>query len=899
MLTDLWSDLRYRLRALFRRNAVERELDAELRDHLERETEKLQRTGLPREEARRRARLAFGGLEQTKETVRETRGTLLLETLWQDLRYALRGLRSKPGFTAGVVLTLALGIGANAAMFGILDRLLFRPPAYLRDDTRVHRVYFARTVNRQEQLRENASLGRFVDLRGTARSLTTLGAIVDFRLAVGEGQDVHEYPVAGMSAALFALFDAKPELGRFFSAREDSLPTGTPVAVLGHAYWQSALGGRRDVLGTQLRIGRMWFTIIGVAPKDFVGMEQNQVPAAYLPLSAYTWDLRPRDLTRDYQWTVFQIVAQRAPGVSVATANADVDRAFTLSRLAEQPANPDWPRVVQAERPHVILGPLQAARGPLAGPQAKVVVWVSGVAFIVLLIACANVANLLLARALARRRETGLRLALGVSRGRLIRQFLTESLVLASIGGVAGLVVAQVVEAVVRARLLPAGAGSSVVTDAHTLGILALATLAAAVATGLAPVTETRRASLAGVLSAGERVSGLRPSRLRPVLLVLQATLSVVLLVGAGLFVRSLLKVERLRLGYDVTPVLTLTEQGRGAKLTLAERVTLERRLSEAASSIPGVAAASPAPSIPFWVGEGRNLFVSGVDSVGVLGDFTLQAGNAEYFRVMGTRILRGRGFDAGDRAATPRVTVVSAGMANAIWPGQDPLGKCLRIGADTAPCTTVVGVAEDLHMSSLTEAREFTYYVPIEQYDNGATGMLLVRVAGDAATYAEPVRRALQPLMPGEGYLVATPLRDMVSPQLESWRLGATMFVAFGALALILAGIGLYSVIAYGVMQRRREIGVRLALGAPRRHVLALVMRGGLRLVIAGVVLGSAIALVGGRWMAALLFHEQASDPLVYGGVAATLVLVSLVATALPALAASRLDPNQTLRAD
>ncbi|MDQ3950004.1 MAG: ABC transporter permease, partial [Gemmatimonadota bacterium] len=363
-------------------------------------------------------------------------------------------------------------------------------------------------------------------------------------------------------------------------------------------------------------------------------------------------------------------------------------------------------------------------------------------------------------------------------------------------------------------------------------------------------------------------------------------------------FVRSLQNVRTMRLGYDVDPVVLVQANPRGVKFTPAEATALEQRLVEEARAIPGVRSATPAVSVPFWSNEGRGLSVQGIDNVRKLGHFILQAGAPEYFQTVGTRILRGRAFDRRDVAGAPGVVVVSEGMARALWPNEDPLGRCIRIGADTMPCTTVIGVAEDMRVRSLTDAREYTYYIPIAQYGNAA-GALFVRVAGDAADYADAVRRRLQLLMPGTAYVIAQPLRELIDPNVRSWEFGATMFVAFGALALALAAIGLYSVVAYGVAQRQQEIGVRIALGASRSHVMRLVMGGGVRLVAAGVLIGGAIALWAGRWAAALLFQESPHDPVVYAVGAAVLVGVAIMATAMPALAASRVDPNAALRAE
>ena len=899
MLTELWSELRYRVRALFFRDAIEQELDAELRFHIGCEAEKYERLGVPREEALRRARLVFGGVDRIKEESRDVRGTVLLESLVQDVRYAVRGVRAKPGFAAGVALTLALGIGANSAMFGIFDRLLLRPPAYLRDADRVHRVYMAwEDAERTPPARVTAvtSIARYLDFVRNTHSFAPLVGFRTSRIAVGDGQASREFPVAGVSAGYFALFDMRPAFGRFFTASEDAMPTGSPVVVLGHAYWRSQLGGRPDVLGRTLRVGRTLFTIVGVAPEQFAGLDGDVVPAMYLPLTAFAWNARPEDHSSDYHWQVLQLAARRPPGVSLAEANADLTAAFQRSWIARGVAESRPSAPIASARPHAMLGPIQLERGPLAGPESRVVVWVMGVAVIVLLIACANVASLLLARAVTRHRETALRLALGVSRGRLARQLVTESLVLALLGGSVGLVAAQWGGAAVRALLLPEHVGAATLVDGRTLVVTCLTTVLAALVTGLAPVAQALRHDLAHSLGAGGRDAGARPTRAHSVLLLFQATLSVVLLVWAGLFVRSLQNVRSLPLGYDVDPVLVVTDELRGVKLTPAENVALEHRLSDAARAIPGVVSATPAPSVPFWGYEGRALFVVGVDSVSALGSFVMQAGNADYFRTVGTRILRGRGFGAQDGASSPRVAVVSEGMARALWPARDPLGQCLRIGADTAPCTLVVGVAEEVRISSLSSQREYTYYVPVTQYGD-PTGTLLVRVAGDAAGYVETVRRELQRLMPGTAYVNVVPLRSMVSPKLQSWRIGATMLTAFGALALVLAAIGLYSVIAYRVLQRRREIGVRMALGASPRSVTGLVVRGGLRLVVAGVLLGSTIAASTGPWLGALLFNVSPTDPVVYIAVAAVLALVTLAASALPALSAARVDPVVALR--
>lgn len=337
----------------------------------------------------------------------------------------------------------------------------------------------------------------------------------------------------------------------------------------------------------------------------------------------------------------------------------------------------------------------------------------------------------------------------------------------------------------------------------------------------------------------------------------------------------------------------------RGERLSDAEQVALAERILAATQGTAGVTHASLSASVPFWSNEGRGLFVPGLDSVEKLGRIILQAGSPDYFATMGTSILRGRTFDDRDRANTPKVVVVSEGMARAMWPGKDALGQCLKIGADTMPCSTVIGVAEEMHVRSLLEANEYTYYIPMAQYDSPPYPQLFARVGGPAADRAEGLRRALQPLMPGAAYVNVVPLSNLVDPTRNAWRFGATMFVAFGGLALVLAGIGLYSMIAYDVAQRTRELGVRIALGSSLARVLRLIVTGGLRLVTAGVVVGTAIAFWASGWMESLMFRQSPRDPLVFAGVAAVLLAVSVVACLVPALRATRVDPSVALRLD
>jgi predicted permease len=516
----------------------------------------------------------------------------------------------------------------------------------------------------------------------------------------------------------------------------------------------------------------------------------------------------------------------------------------------------------------------------------------------VLLIACANVANLLLARALRRRREIAVRIALGVSRARLLMQLLIESLLLAVLGGALGVAIAQWGGLAMRRLLLGQDdSGPAVFVDSRLLFFATALAIVAGVLTGLVPAFQTGRGDIASALKAGVREGVAHRSRLRVGLLIAQAALSVVLLIAAGLFLRSLSNVENVHMGYDADRLLYVGANARGVKRDSLQNIALRQALLAKAQSLPGVEHATLALTVPFRSTWDFSLYVAGIDSVTRLGSFTLQAGSPDFFATMGTRVLRGRSFDATDGEHAPRVMVASESMVKKLWPNEDAIGKCVRINADTAPCTTVIGVAEDVRRQNIAET-EMHYYMPADQFQPNVGG-LFVRTRGSAANKAEELRRALQPLMDGGSYVTVTPMTTIIASQIRSWKVGALMFSIFGALALVLAAIGLYSVIAYNVAQRTHEMGVRVALGAQARDVIRLIVSEGLRIVLPGVALGAVLALLAGKWIAPLLFQVSPQDPPVLVGVVAILVAVAIVASWLPARRAARVDPNQALRAD
>jgi putative ABC transport system permease protein len=830
----------------------------------------------------------------------------LFDDVSQDLKYALRGLRKSPGFAAAVIVTLALGIGANAAMFGVVDRLMFRPYPYLRDPSTVHRIYLRQTERGTTRTQANGiQYTRYMDIKNGTASFTHHAAFLSPSLAVGVGDAARERRVGVVSAAFWDFFAARPALGRFFTGAEDTTPRGADVVVLGHGFWKAAFGGRADVLGQTLQVNNVTATIIGVAPEGFVGFDDNDPPALFMPITTYRGrraEAEPNDPTSwftTYNTGLVSIMVRRKPGVSVEQANADVTQAYRASYLKQMELSPAMTPLDKAN-PTGIVSAMKVGAGPDPSLEARTALWVTGVAAIVLLIACANVANLFLARALKRQREIAVRLALGVTRARLLMQTLTESMVLSLLGSAAGLLVAYWGGAGIR-RLLVASQNAplEVFTDWRTIGVAIGAALLAGLLTGIAPSFVSVRGDLAKTLKTGARGGSYQRSRARNALLVLQGALSVVLLVGAGLFVKSLDNVKAMRIGYDAEPVLLANRSMRGMRLDSAASVALRTALVERARAIPGVEAAAWIYSVPFRSTSATRLFVAGIDTVARLGRFTYQASSSDYFETMGTRIVRGRSYTDADRAGAPRVMVVSESMGRVLWPNADPLGQCVRVGADTMPCTTVIGIAEDMVQNDLQASTRFHYYMPVEQFDPAGGNGLFLKMRGDPRQQQEAVRKALQTVMPGQTFVTVMPLIEIVDGARRSWQLGATMFVAFGVLALLVAAIGLYGVIGYNVTQRMHELGVRVALGAQSKDILRLVVGQGMAFAFAGVVLGGVIAFVASRWMQPLLFQQSAKDPVVYALVGAIMLVVALAASASPAARAAKADPNAALRAE
>jgi predicted permease len=887
--------------------SLARELEEEVQFHLESYAEELRARGLSPEAARAEAARRFGDLDAARAEIgavdrRRLRGVRRREygeALRQDLRDAWRGLRREPGLALVVVLTLALGIGANAAMFGVLDRLMLSGPPHVVDADRVFRLYATRTDEGARRTSSGFSYATYEAVRAGAPAFSRLAAYtLPGEVAVGRGEDVEPLKISYATASLFPLLGTRPALGRFYGPAEDTPPAGAPVVVLGYEAWQRRFAGDSSVVGRSLSLVGRPYTVVGVAPRGFGGAEQEPVDL-WAPVSSDPSPPTPDwPTSRNARWV--HVVGRLAPGATLQRAALE---ATTVERRAHAAAGaPAGERDVD-----VSARPLWFDRSGKESLEVLVSRWLVGVAVVVLLVACANVANLLLARSLRRRREVAVRVALGIRRGRLVRLFLAEGMLLAGAGGAAGLLLAYWGGQFLRATLLANMAWAGPPVDARVLVLAGAATLVTGLLVSLLPAVQASRPNLVAALREGTPGAGVR-SRLRAGLTIAQAALSVVLLVGAGLFAASLQNVRQLRLGIDTDRVLLVTltyprltelpEAQRAAER--ARRAALRAELHERLRRVPGVAGTAASAGVPFHSGLGVDVRAEGHDSLPVLpgGGPYVSAVTPDYFATAGTRVLRGRAFTAADRQGAEPVALVSATMARVLWPRGDAIGRCLYVGADTAPCARIVGVAEDVHRFQLREEPALQYYVPLEQVPMGGA-VTMVRAAGDPAALVPVIRRGVQQVDPSVRYVTTQLLQDAVSPKMRPWRLGAALFGLFGVLALVVAAIGLYSVMSYATAQRTREMGVRLALGARPGDVGRLVIRSGFTLAAAGIALGVLAAVAGGRWAEPLLFDTSPRDPTVLGGVALALLAVAVVASTLPAWRAARIAPATALRTD
>jgi len=888
---------------LLRGRRLERELDAELSDHLARQVADYVAAGVSEADARRRARLEFGGLEQTKEHCRDARGTRLVDDLVQDLRYGLRVLRRSPAFTAVAVASLALGIGANTAIFTLVDALVLRSLP-VPEPARLVRLAGGSWTNAiWEAIRDR---DRQLGFEAAAFSETR------FDLAAGGEADLAQGLFA--SGAFFEVMGVPALLGRTLTPADDQRGGGAegPVAVISHAFWQRRFGGAASAVGGTLSLNGVAFTVVGVASPGFFGPSVGRSFDVAVPIG--TVDLvqgraggRGWLDERSTWW--LDVLARLEPGRSVAEATAALRAAQPQVREAALPGGWAAEDLAQFLGEPLSLVPAASGFSDLRREYERPLLAVMAVVALVLLVACANLASLLLARASARRHELGARLALGAGQWRLARQLLTESLLLAVPGSLLGLLFARAGSALLVAQLTSRQGLVSLDVSLHWRVLLFTSgvTLATVLLFGVAPALRARRLSPSAAIRPGARgVLGAGPRAIGRPLVVVQVALSLVLVFAAGLFLRTFVRLAHRDLGFDRGPLLLVNLDAQRSEASAAGgRGALFARAREAAAAVPGVAEAAVS-AIPPVSGMGWNGPVElegGIPRAGRERFSWYNAVSPGYFRSYGTPLLAGRDFDERDRLGAPAVAIVNEAFARRFCGCPSPLGlRALRHGPPgvTLPPVEVVGVVKDAAYRSLREAMAPTLYVPMAQLEPDAVwpfATLAVRsAAGPPQQHVRPLTRALQAVDPRLS-LTFQPLAAQLDAVLMRERMVAMLSGFFGVLAVLLAGIGLYGVTAYAVSSRRSEIGLRMALGADAHGVVRLVLRGVMLLVALGLAIGAAASLWASRFAGSLLYELEPHDPVTLAGSALVLVAASLLAAGLPARDAVRIDPAEVLR--
>jgi len=821
---------------------------------------------------------------------RRDRRTEWLDGLRQDVAYALRGLRHSPSVTVSVVLTLALGLGVNVAMLTLLNAVFLRPPAGVDRPSDVRRLWTEVALQSGSEYWPGYDYQQYATVRDAVRGLAkvTLYRQGD-DVKVGRGAAASRAMLAGAPADYFRLLGLRPALGRFFSDDEDRLGAGQRVVVASHAYWQRALGGDPTVLGDEIRIDGAPYTLIGVADPAFTGVDLSSVDL-WRPL-AREQGYGDKPWWTDSRVNGFQILLRLEPGVT----DAAVDSRATLAlRRAEVARFTNSPTAVTR------VGSIITARGPGKRLQeVEIATRLAGVALIVLVIACANVVSLLLARAVRRRREIAMRLALGISRGRLARLILTESVLLATLAGTAAVVAALWGGLALRRLLLPDVHWAQSPVDWRVLVIAIVATLAAGLTAGVVPAVQSGRMELSEALKPGGRGVATRRSRLRSFLVMAQVALSVVLLVGAVLFVRSLSNVRGLDLGFDARRLM-FARVGFDTKDARRDSLMPERLIeaAERIRAIGGVESVALTAMRPMY-GFTTTLYYPDADTLTHKKPWGMYwAVSPEYFSTAGMAIVAGTGFPNAAGSAMPPSVIVNTAMAAALWPGESPIGRCVRFEKPGERCNTVVGVAETARWGEVIEESTPQFYLPLANMPfPGQPRAIAIRVEeAMAPAVSRDVRRILLREFP-DGDPAIQRMTTVLEPKYRPWRLGAMLFSLFGVLALVVAAFGVYSTVSYDVSQRTHEFGVRAALGAQMADIVRHVLRDGLKTVLVGLVAGVMLAMGAGRVVASLLYGVPPRDPLALTVVAGALMAVAVGAALVPAWRASRADPLLALR--
>ena len=899
-MSNPWTDLLYRLRSFFRRDAAEAEMNDELRFHVERQTEKYVAAGIAREEAARRARIELGGLEQTREECREARGTRLVESLAQDVRYGLRTLRKNPGFAAVAIVSLALGIGANAAIFSLMDAVLLnRLPVRHPEE-----LVVISSLDPQSEPNPSFSYPMYRDFRDKNQvfdGVIARGGVsmnLSFR---GMTEKVNGELVSGN---YYDVLGVRPYLGRLFSQQDDLTAGSPPVAVLSYGFWQRRFGGDAGVVGQSILLNKNPVTVIGVAAPGFYGTtlsgdQDVRVPMMMTPLfKPVPWN---RLDSRRHHW--LDLMARRKTGVSLAQAQSSMEVLFHQLLAGEEQqlpatATPFERQEFMARRINLLPG----AQGQtyLQREMRRPLLLLFAVTGMVLLILCANLANLSLARAAARGQEVAVRLALGAGRMRLLRQWLTESVLVSLFGALASVLIATWG----KAALVSFAPGQSRANLESPLGwrvfaLMLVVGVAAGILTGLAPALRAARSTPASTLRSDSQTvaPGGGARNMLSGMIVLQVALSLPLLIGAGLFIESLRNLQGMDMGFQKERIL-LASMNPALNGYAQEKIQgVYKRELEEVRALPGVRSAGLATVTPIN---------GGWDELGVVVEgYAPREGedlspnwaaiSPGYFESLGISILMGRDFTAQDTMGAPKVAIINETMAHYFFKDANPLGR--KIGLEKDADTEIVGVVRDSKYVNLREGPKRHMYMPVAQQERLFDLTLVARTAGDPRAAADLVRAATARVDPHMPLYGVTTLASQIDDSLIQDRLVAWLSGLFGALATLLSAIGLYGVVAYSTETRTREIGVRMALGALPRGILSLFMRQTGILLGLGVALGLAGALGMSVAIGSMLFGVRPAEPGVY--LAATLLLVATASLAayLPARRATHLDPVVALR--
>lgn len=898
------------VRRLFRLDLPRAELacddvDEEIRLHIAARAEQLVARGLVAEEARREAQRMFGDVDRARETIGRTAARTASRARWHDrlatviddLAYVTRSLRRSPGFTATVVLSFALGVGANAAMFGIVNRVLLRGPEHIIDADNVRRLHARAFISGfGDSPTSFFAYVSYAILRDHAHTIErAAGYVWQGKYKLGKGADTRDISVTLATWDFFPLLGVRPALGRFYAADEDRPPNGTPVVVISHDLWKNTFAGDTAILGSSIQLNGKSHVVIGVAPENFTGPELSPMDA-WLPLTLSGGEAN--------WWTSWNmnwigIIVRLKPGVSAAAVDHEITTLQQRS-YAGSAGNPTG-------KARFFVLPLNLDQSGREPNEVAVARWLTGVAIVVLLIACANVANLLLARVTRRRREVAVRLAVGISRARLMRLLLTESLLLAIAGCAVGLLLARWGGATIRGLLLPYVWFPGGTLNRDVLLFSTAVTALMGVTVGLVPALQARSVELTRSLKAGSQQAGGHRGVMQTPLLLTQSALSVALLIAAGLFLRSFAKARSVDLGFTpdrfVEAWLNFPSPEKGDanmdafRARVAREADVSLRLVDRLRSMKGVEHAALAIGSPFGAEFSVSLQVPGYDSIPQLpggGPFTSIV-TPGYFETVGMRMLRGRTFTMADRKGSERVAIVNETMARTLWPGKTALGECIRVGVD--PCSSIVGIVADARRHNLREQPVMQFYLPWGQGSGISGSVIVVRPTGNPAAFTPTVQRVTHEVA-GVSTRVNVK-QDDIDPLARTWRVGTMLFSIFGGLALAVAAIGLYSVIAYMVAERTHEFGVRLALGASRRRVIAAVMSRGMLVTGVGLLAGISLALLAGKFLEPLLFETRARDPLVLFAAAGVLIIVAATACLVPAWRAASVDPILALRTD